>query len=87
MTSTIVHALAVVWVEASMCSAIARRMCETGTTSSPMPALGAGIGCAGAIAGAAAPAVAGPAARAPPEEMTSITSAFVILPPLPVPAT
>src|SRR5438552_4988798 len=68
-----------------MCSAIARRMCETGTTSSPMPALGAGIGCAGAISGPVAPAAAGATVRAPPEKMTTITTAFVILPPLPVP--
>src|SRR5947207_518057 len=64
-----------------MCSAIARRMRGTGTSASPMPALGAGVGCARAIVRAAAPAVA----RASPEEMTAITSAFVILPPLPVP--
>src|SRR6266550_4474195 len=81
-----VQARADVWVEASMCSAIARRMWETGTTSSPMPALGAGIGCTGAVNGAVAPAVAGAPPPAPPDEMTAITSAFVILPPLPVPA-
>src|SRR5580765_3818367 len=79
-----VQARADVWVEASMCSAIARRMWETGTISSPMPALGAGIGCAGAVTGAVAPAGAG--ATCPPDEMTAITSAFALRPPLPVPA-
>jgi hypothetical protein len=38
LTSTIVHARAVCWLDASMCCPIARRICEIGSTWSPSPA-------------------------------------------------
>ena len=89
LTSTRFHARAVVWSDPTMCFAIALRMCETGTTSSPRPAPRRTGGTAAAAAAAADAAGARrggrrrrrlPAATADPERLF-----FVIRPPVPVP--
>ena len=88
LTSTMFHARAVVCSDPTMCDAIALRMCDMGTTSSPPPAT-AGPGTARKAGAAAAADAAGAAAAAgadvPPAATASITSFFVIRPPVPLP--
>ena len=87
LTSTMFHARAVVWSDPTMCEAISFRMCVIGTVSSPPPeTTGPGTARnAGAEEAAGAEAAAAAGADVPPAATASITSFFVIRPPVPLP--
>src|SRR3990170_1651861 len=79
-TSTAFHARAETSSDIFMCWAMALRMCETGTTSSPPVTVAGAGGAAGGGAGA-------PAAGPPPGATKLRPSSFVTPPPVPEPET